>query len=292
MHGIITDITPFSVNDGPGIRTSVFLKGCPLHCRWCHNPEGQLPGPQVMVQPSRCVGCGACAVCPSGARGVHGELDPALCTGCGLCVSVCPAEACRITGREMSPEEVLAQVLPDKPFFRGRGGVTISGGEPMAQPAFTLALASLLHAHGIGVVLETCGYAPWECFEAVAPFVTCFLYDWKITDPELHRRWTGSDNLLIRDNLAKLHDLGAVIILRCPVIPGVNDTPEHFDGIVRLVKELPRIRQVDLLPYHTLGNSKRIQLGMPRSDFPVPGQETAKKWRDELAALCSVPVYV
>ncbi len=292
MRGIVTDIIPFSVNDGPGIRTSVFLKGCPLHCRWCHNPEGQRSGPQVMVQPSRCVGCGACAVCPSGARGVHGELDPALCTGCGLCVSVCPAEACRITGREMTPEEVLAQVLPDKPFFRGRGGVTISGGEPMDQPAFTLALASLLRENGIGVVLETCGHAPWEYFEAAAPFVSCFLYDWKITDPELHRRWTGADNTLIRENLGKLHDRGAGIVLRCPVIPGVNDTPEHFEGIARLTRELPRILRVDLLPYHALGNDKRVRLGLPRSEFPVPDRETAERWRNDLAARCSVPVCV
>ena len=292
MHGIVTDIIPFSVNDGPGIRTSVFLKGCPLHCRWCHNPEGQRSGPQVMVQTSRCVGCGACVVCPSGARGVHGELDPALCTGCGLCVSVCPAEACRITGREMSPEDVLAQVLPDKPFFRGHGGVTISGGEPMDQPAFTLALASLLHAHGIGVVLETCGHAPWEYFEAAAPIVSCFLYDWKITDPELHRRWTGADNALIRKNLGKLHDRGAGIVLRCPVIPGVNDTPEHFEGIARLTRELPRILRVDLLPYHALGNDKRVRLGLPRSEFPVPDRETAERWRNDLAARCSVPVCV
>ena len=292
MRGIVTDIIPFSVNDGPGIRTSVFLKGCPLHCRWCHNPEGQRSGPQVMVQPSRCVGCGACAVCPSGARGVHGELDPALCTGCGLCVSVCPAEACRITGREMTPEEVLAQVLPDKPFFRGRGGVTISGGEPMDQPAFTLALASLLRENGISVVLETCGHAPWEYFEAAAPFVNCFLYDWKITDPELHRRWTGADNALIRENLGKLHDRGAGIVLRCPVIPGVNDTPEHFEGIARLTRELPRILRVDLLPYHALGNDKRVRLGLPRSEFPVPDRETAERWRNDLAARCSVPVCV
>ena len=129
MRGIVTDIIPFSVNDGPGIRTSVFLKGCPLHCRWCHNPEAQKPGPQGMVNESRCVHCGACAVCPAGARGAHGELDSARCTGCGTCVSVCPAEACRISGKEMTPEEVVARILPDRPFFRERGGVTLSGGE-------------------------------------------------------------------------------------------------------------------------------------------------------------------
>ena len=290
MRGIVTDIIPFSVNDGPGIRTSIFLKGCPLHCRWCHNPEGQRPGPQVMVQPSRCVGCGACAVCPSGARGAHGELDPALCTGCGLCVSVCPAEACRITGREMTPEEVLAQVLPDKPFFRGRGGVTLTGGEPMEQAGFVLELSALLREEGIGVAMETGGFAPAESFRAVLPYIGLFLYDWKVTDPEQHRFWTGRDNLLIRKNLEMLHDAGAEIVLRCPVVPGVSDTPEHFRGIAALTEELPRIRRVDLLPYHALGNNKRAQLGLPADGFQVPEEETVRAWQEELSRLCRVPV--
>ncbi len=293
MKGMISDIIPFSVNDGPGIRTSVFLKGCPLHCRWCHNPEAHRREPQVMVLPSRCVRCGACApVCPAAARGPHGEYDSGRCTGCGRCVSVCPAEACRISGMEMSPEEVLEKILPDKPFFRGRGGVTISGGEPMDQPDFTRELAALLKLHGIGVVMETCGCAPWEHFAAVFPLVSLFLYDWKITDPEQHRFWTGTDNLLIRDNLARLHHIGAGIVLRCPLIPGVNDTPEHFDGIVSLVKELPRILQVELLPYHALGNDKRIQLGLPRDGFSPPDQETVQRWHRELSARCAVPVCV
>ena len=143
MDGIVADIISMSVNDGPGIRTSVFLKGCPLRCAWCHNPEMQRPGPQAMVIPSRCTGCGACGACPSHARGEHGEYDSAKCTGCGLCVSLCPAEACRLSGVRMSAEEALRRVLPDRPFFRERGGVTISGGEPLFQADFTLALARL-----------------------------------------------------------------------------------------------------------------------------------------------------
>ena len=290
MQGIITDIIPFSVNDGPGIRTSVFFKGCPLRCRWCHNPETQEPGPQAMVLPSRCVHCGACAACPSGARGAHGEYDSSRCVGCGLCVARCPMEACRISGMAVTPEEVLAQIIPDRPFFRTRGGVTLTGGEPMFQPEFAVALSSLLRENGIHVVAETGGYAAWEHFAEILPFVNRFLFDWKITDPELHRRYTGADNLLIRDNLEKLCGSGADVVLRCPVIPGVNDNQAHFQGIADLTKTLPSIRQVDLLPYHALGNDKRAQLGLPGDGFSVPEEETVQRWREELQALCTVPV--
>ena len=290
MRGLISDIIPFSVNDGPGIRTSVFFKGCPLRCRWCHNPEAQGDRPQAMVQQSRCVHCGACAVCPGGARGPHGEYDPKRCAGCGLCASVCPAGACRISGVFMTPEEVLEKVLPDKPFFRERGGVTLSGGEPMRQPAFARAVAKLLGENGIGVALETSGFSPWEHLAAMLPYVDRFLYDWKLTDPDAHRSWTGADNLLIRENLQRLHSEGADIVLRCPLIPGVNDTPEHFAGIARLTRELPRLLRVDLLPYHALGNDKRAQLGLPRDGFSVPGEETVRRWHAALEAACAIPV--
>ncbi|MBR6185120.1 MAG: glycyl-radical enzyme activating protein [Clostridia bacterium] len=287
---MLTDIIPFSVNDGPGIRTSVFFKGCPLRCRWCHNPETQSAGPQAMVLQSRCIHCGACAACPSGARGKAGEYFASRCTGCGLCASLCPAEACRISGMALTPEETLARILPDKPFFRGRGGVTLTGGEPLLQPEFARALSSLLRQRGIGVVVETCGFAPWEDLAALLPYVSRFLFDWKLTDPEQHRFWTGADNGLIRENLKKLHESGADIVLRCPIIPGVNDTPAHFDGIARLTKELPRLIQVDILPYHALGNDKRAQLGLDADGFRAPDEETARRWQNELQELCGVPV--
>ena len=290
MNGIVSDIVSMSVNDGPGIRTSVFLKGCPLRCAWCHNPEMQRPLPQALVLPDRCVKCGACSACPSGARGGQGQYDAARCTGCGRCVSLCPMEACRISGAVMSAEAVLARVLPDKPFFRQRGGLTISGGEPLLQADFVLELAELSVRSGIGVVLETSGCAPWENLRPLLPYVRRFLFDWKITDPDLHRRWTGMDNRLIQSNLEKLHDSGAAIVLRCPVIPGVNDTPDHFRGIAGLTERLPRLLQVDLLPYHALGNSKRRQLGLPEDGFSVPAEETVRQWQAQLSALCRVPV--
>ncbi len=190
----------------------------------------------------------------------------------------------------MTPEDVLAQILPDRPFFRKRGGVTLTGGEPLEQPAFALALAALLRRENIHVVMETCGFASREAFRDILPYVSLFLYDWKITDPELHRHWTGEDNHFIQENLQFLHDSGAEIILRCPLIPGVNDTPEHFRGIARLTKNLPRIRQVDLLPYHALGNNKRSQLGLSGDGFRVPDEETVQRWFSELSSLCHVPV--
>ncbi|MBR5108561.1 MAG: glycyl-radical enzyme activating protein [Clostridia bacterium] len=290
MNGIISDIISMSVNDGPGIRTSVYLKGCPLRCAWCHNPEMQVPSPQAMVLSSRCTHCGACFACPSGARGEKGEYDSSRCTGCGLCVSVCPAEACRVVGASMSAGEVLRRVLPDKPFFRLRGGVTISGGEPLLQADFVLELASLLRKNGIGVILETCGYAPWQAMEPLLPLIGCFLYDWKITDPSAHQRWTGVDNRLIYENLKALCGRGADVVLRCPVIPGVNDTLSHFQGIAELAGALPGIRQVDLLPYHALGNDKRMQLGLKRDGFDPPSGETVLKWYRQLSSICPVPV--
>ncbi|MBQ6563178.1 MAG: glycyl-radical enzyme activating protein [Clostridia bacterium] len=290
MTGIITDIIPFSVNDGPGIRTSVYFMGCPLRCRWCHNPETQYGHPHAMVRVDRCTHCGACTVCSSGARGPHGEYDASRCTGCGKCAAVCPEKACWICGREVTPDEILHQVLPDKPFFRRRGGVTLSGGEPMAQPEFALETAKLLCENGIGVCMETCGQADWTSYEQMLPYVQSFLYDYKVSDPESHRQWTGTDNRRILANLRNLSSCGVDIVLRCPLIPGVNDTTDHFLGIAGLTEELQGIRRVEILPYHSLGNNKRVQLGLESESFCVPEKAEVLRWQDELNSMCRVPV--
>ncbi len=292
MDGIVADILPFCVNDGPGIRTGVYLKGCPLRCAWCHNPETRSFGPEAMVRFFRCTRCGACSACPSGARGPHGEYDREKCTGCGLCERVCPAGASHLCGKRMTPREVLEAVLPDKPFFRERGGVTLSGAEPMAQAGFTLEMARLFYENGIGVIIETCGWAEREDFRRVMPYVDSFLFDWKVTDPERHRAFTGVDNRPILNNLRFLDSCGADIVLRCPVIPGVNDTEDHFQGIFRLTEEMPRIRRVDLLPYHSMGNDKRAQLGLTPDGFRVPTREEAGAWQARLSVLCRVPVSI
>lgn len=203
---------------------------------------------------------------------------------------VCPTGASRLCGVERTVEEVINAVLPDKPFFRKHGGVTLSGGEPMAQPEFTLALAQGLQAQGIQVLVETCGYAPWTDFAALLPYVDGFLFDWKETDAEMHRAFTGVDNRLIRENLAQLHASGKDIVLRCPIIPGYNDRPDHFAGIGRLTQDFPHIRQVDLLPYHALGNGKRRQLGQKTESILPPSEETIQEWQRSLQRLCRVPV--
>ena len=290
VQGIITDILPFSVNDGPGIRTTVFFKGCPLRCAWCHNPETWRREPQCMVNPALCVHCGACAICPAGARDGQGSWNPVRCRACGACGKVCPTGASRLCGRAVTAAEVAARVLPDRPFFREQGGVTLSGGEPMAQPAFALALAKVFQAEGIHVLVETCGYGPYDAFAALLPYVDGFLFDWKETDPDRHRQFTGVDSRLIQENLHRLSKAGACITLRCPIIPGYNDNPGHFAGIGRLTHALPGIRQVDVLPYHALGNSKRAQLGMAADQIIPPAPETIQAWQTELQRLCAVPV--
>jgi pyruvate formate lyase activating enzyme len=264
--GIVFDIRRFSIHDGPGIRTAVFLKGCPLRCAWCHNPEGLSAAPEVVWRGERCTRCGTClATCPEHALAWEGNapvLDAYRCTLCGECADVCYAEAREVLGRQMTVEHVLAAVERDRPFYEeSGGGVTFSGGEPLAQPEFLLKLLRGSRASGLHTVLDTCGYAAWDVVDRVRPHVDLFLYDLKLMDDERHRRATGVANGPVLDNLRGLSQAGARLTVRFPLVPGVNDDDENVRATAAFLAALPGPPPVTVLPYHGLGADKYRRLG-------------------------------
>jgi pyruvate formate lyase activating enzyme len=263
----VFDIRRYAIHDGPGIRTTVFLKGCALSCWWCHNPESQRLGPELIVRESRCIRCGACvAACERGGATL-GESSPmtdrARCAGCAsyACAAVCFAEAREVAGRVMSVEQVLEVAARDEPFYReSGGGATLSGGEPLLQADFTAALLEALHDRGISTALDTCGHVPWEVLDRVRRHVDLFLYDVKLMDEERHRRFTGVSNRHILENLRALSERAHQIVLRLPVIPGVNDDEANVHAVATLAAGLPHLAGVDLLPYHRIGVDKYARL--------------------------------
>ncbi len=266
VTGTVFNIQRFCTQDGPGIRTTVFLKGCPLHCAWCHNPESHRAAPELLFSPDKCIGCGDCAaVCEKGLHrmqdGLHG-FDRRGCTGCGRCAEACCTGALELCGHTSTPEEVLATVLRDREFYKNTGGgMTLSGGEPLAQPQFTLALLKAARAEGLHICMETCGHGDPAVVREAAQYVDLFLFDCKLTDTALHRQYTGMDNALILQNMAALDAMDADLVLRCPILPDVNLNEAHFDGIAALADRFSSIRQIDLEPYHPLGISKAERLG-------------------------------
>lgn len=281
MEGRITNIQRFSVHDGPGIRTVVFLKGCTLRCRWCCNPEAMLPQPVLMFNPQLCIGCGACiSVCPTGASGVEGHIyvDREKCTGCGSCAEVCYAEAKYKRDRILEAEELMEEVRKDLSFYqRTGGGITFSGGEALLQKEFVAEVLRLCKAEGIGTAVETCGNVPWENFEAVLDSMDLYLYDIKSTDTEKHKVYTGAGCERIMENCRRLREAGKQVIIRVPVIPEFNFDRESLTGILRFAETI-NIEEINFLPYHRYAENKYRYLGM---EYWNPGVERLEKTRVE-----------
>ena len=296
--GILFNVQRFSVHDGPGIRTTLFFKGCPLRCQWCHNPEGYRARPELSFQAAKCIGCGAClAACPSGAhtsqQGAHVILRE-RCTACGACAAACPTGALAILGQTYTAQQAADAAARDMPFYGEEGGATFSGGEPLAQPEFALAVARLLRERGISLCIETSGYGSPQTLREIAPYTRLFLFDIKETDAQRHQAFTGVDNALILDNFRMLDNMGAKTLLRCPVIPGVNDREAHFAAIAALANTAKHVTGIELEPYHPLGLSKREQLGR-QDGYALRtslAREALEPYRAQMQALTDVPVSI
>ena len=289
VTGTIFNIQHNCIHDGPGIRTNVFVKGCPLRCLWCANPESQAAYPQLMFQTDKCIGCSSCVqVCPNKAiaLGSDGRVhtDRAVCQGCGECTSVCKLKGREVMGRTVTVGEVFDEVAGDALFYGDEGGVTITGGEALAHPKFSAALLQLCRMHGIHTAVETCGFAKWDVMKSVLQHCDLVLYDEKHMDSDEHRRCTGQGNELILENLQRINDeLSCGIWVRVPTIPGYNDSMENITAVGRFVSEkITRCTEVHLLPFHRLGESKAAQLEWESNGFSseVPSAEHMEARRE------------
>lgn len=266
MRGQIFNIQRFSVQDGIGVRTLIFLKGCPLRCLWCCNPESQAENPVILYQKNRCLHCQTCvAVCDRGAvyrDGAVQKIDVQKCDLCGKCVDYCYAGALELSGKPWTLEEVFAEIEKDSVLYQNsNGGVTLSGGEPFLQHAFAHALLKKCKENGINTAVETCGNVPWTSLEASLPFVDLFLYDIKQMDSAVHSRFTGVGNALILENLRKLSAHNKNVVIRLPIIPTVNDSMEHIRRVIDFMKE-NGFREANILPFHKFGLNKYESLHM------------------------------
>ena len=267
MKGYVFDIQRFSVHDGPGIRTIVFLKGCSLFCPWCSSPETQSFARDILFYPERCLGCGSCyEVCSEKAVRISaqggGRIDRSRCTLCGRCAENCYSGALRICGERKNVEEISKEIERDRVFYSNSGGgVTISGGEPLQQIEFTTAVLQTCKAAGFHTALETSGVQSWELFRTILPYLDLLLFDLKQMDPEKHKKLTGVSNELILNNLKKALATGVQTIIRFPVIPGLNDQTENIISMCKFLHQVNPIKRLDLLPYHQLGEPTYGRLG-------------------------------
>ncbi len=279
IRGMIFDIERFAVHDGPGIRTVVFLKGCPLRCLWCHNPESIRKMQELFFFESRCIDCGNCfEVCATGAHKIsNGEhiIDRALCNVCGRCARVCDAEALTIVGKRMTVGEVITEVEKDRTFYEtSGGGVTLSGGEPAYQKEFSLALLKECKEGDLHTVIDTSGYVREGILKGLLEYVDLVLYDLKCLDPDKHLKFTGVPNELILNNAKVITDIGKAVIFRAPIVPGYNDSDEDIRRLGEFVENLKGDPKIELLPYHRLAEDKYRRLGRP---YPLKGLLSPKK---------------
>ncbi len=288
--GLLMDVKRFAVHDGPGVRTTLFLKGCPLRCLWCHNPEGISPRPETAYYAHKCMNCGECArVCPSGAQRMDAGghiFEREMCVACGACEGACLGEAMKLFGRTVTVGEAESIALEDRAFYaHSGGGVTVSGGEPLLQADFVRALFERLKEQGVHTAVDTCGNVPWAAFESVLPFTDLFLFDVKHIDSDAHRALTGAGNERILDNLRRLSDAGARIEIRMPLVPGANDGMDTLERIGALLGGL-NVETMRVLPYHALARSKYAALGKPDTMPDVPSPDDGAIART-VTALCA-----
>ena len=279
--GLISTVQKYSTKDGPGIRSTVFFKGCPLGCLWCSNPELISFLPDVLYTREKCARCGTCIQsCPRGALSLDESgfitVDRMKCDGCGICAGECPQGALELAGKKITVDDLVKELLKDRVFYQtSGGGVTFSGGEPLWQSGFIAQVARKLKAEGIHTILDTAGSVGWCRFEEVLPFIDLVLYDIKTIDNDLHRQLTGQDNDLILMNAKLLAEKNVPMRVRLVLIPGLNDSPEDLYARMQLVSELKSVQQVDLLPYHRYGAGKYARLGLdyPLADLPEYTEE-------------------
>lgn len=297
ITGLVFDIKRFAIHDGPGIRTTVFLKGCPLSCLWCHNPESQNKAQEIFFIPGKCIGCMYCVkVCPHGCHYIKNNrhiYDRQNCTNCGLCTEQCYSQALTIMGQKMTVDEVIKEVLKDRDFYTAsKGGMTVSGGEPMVQFKFTKRLLESARKNNLHTCLDTSGFAPFQHYKELLDLVDIFLYDLKETDTEKHKQTTGVPYDSIIENLYKIDKNCGKIILRCLIIPGFNNRQDHFKKIADIANQLKNIIKIDLLPYHPLGKSKNAAIGKKYSlnKLSFSKENTVKKWQKCIQKFTKVPV--